>query len=181
MDQTQTALLLLGLVIAWLFYSRRKADRERRQGSTDWEAQALARMQRRGSKPDMAFSAGRDAANQVNMAREIHIPMLPASEPEMRDFYLDLLGMTEMRAPNYPAQQDGFWAIIGRRRVYFGIAPNFSSDPNDVPTLAVPNLDAMADRLTAAGHQVVWDTRLSYARRLGVIDPAGNTIALIGG
>ncbi len=181
MDQVQTGLLIIALAVVLLFISRWNSARKSGGGAHDWEAQALAKMQRRGSKPDMAFSAGRDAANQVALAREIHIPMLPVSEPEMRAFYLDLMGMTEMRAPNYPAEQDGFWAIMGRRRVYFGISPSFDTDPGDLPTLAVPSLDAMADLLTKAGHQVAWDTRLSYARRLGVVDPAGNTIALIGG
>ena len=180
-EQIAPTVLLLGLVIVYLVQARRTAHRDRQNGAPDDRLQALSRLQKTGRRPDMAFSAGRDAAHQINMARDIHIPMPPETEPQMRLFYLDLLGMTEMRAPNQSAGLGGFWAILGRRRVHFGTTPGVDTDPVAIPTLAVSRLDAMADRLTAAGHVVVWDTRLSYARRLGVVDPAGNTIALIGG
>lgn len=177
MEQIATAVLVIVIGVGLLLLARRNHKRS----GMDWETEALARMHQKGNKPDMTFSAGRDAANEAGRAREYHIPMLPASEPEMRTFYLDLLGMTEMRAPNHMSAPDGFWAIIGRRRVYFGLHPAFETDPADIPTLAVPHLDAAAAHLDAAGHAVVWDTRYAYARRLGVVDPAGNTIALIGG
>ena len=177
MEEIKTAVLIIIVGLGVLFLLRRN----RKRNAIDWQAEALARMQQRGSKPDMAFSAGRDAASEVGRAREYHILMLPEAEPQMRAFYLDLLGMTEMRAPNPLSAPDGFWAVIGRRRVYFGLHPAFEVDLADIPTLAVPSLDTTATTLDAAGHRVVWDTRYAWARRLGVLDPAGNTIALIGG
>lgn len=38
----------------------------------------------------------------------------------------------------------------------------------------------IAEKLTAAGHKLNWDTQLAYVRRLLVTDPAGNAIVLIG-
>jgi len=151
------------------------------RGSKGGEEDQIAIAKRRIGKPDMAYSAGRDAANQVGRARELHLPMEPDDESAMRAFYLDLLGLTEMRAPNYPHDQDGFWAILGARRAYFGVAPSFRTDRNEVPTFTVRDLDDMATRLADAGHRIEWDERYDYARRLFAVDPAGNPILLIKG
>ncbi|MEJ6402856.1 hypothetical protein [Yoonia sp. 2307UL14-13] len=130
---------------------------------------------------DMALSAGRDAGNKTNMAQEVHVPMEPEEEPAMRAFYLDLIGMDEMRAPTWPKEQDGFWAILGTRRTYFGLSPSFTVKAGILPTFAIRDLDAMADRLTTAGHEIAWDNRFDYARRLATLDPAGNGIVFVRG
>ena len=135
----------------------------------------------KGGGPDMALSAGRDAAHQINMAQEVHVPMRPDEEPAMRAFYLDLVGMAEMRAPTYPKDQDGFWAILGIRRAYFGLSPGFKVKAGVPPTFAIRDLDAMASALTETGHEIAWDNRLDYARRLATLDPAGNGIVFIRG
>lgn len=112
--------------------------------------------------------------------RQIHVPMLPQSEDAMRAFYLGLLGMIEMRAPDDAPAAGGFWAVSGTRQVYFGQSPDFQQPRHERPAFVYPNLDAIAQTLASAGHVAVWDTSLAYVRRLEVTDPAGNPIALIG-
>lgn len=145
------------------------------------EDDPFAKARLASGKPDMAFSAGRDAAQQNSRAQDVHIPMAPEEEPSLRSFYLDLLGLTEMRTPDTATGLDGFWAVLGTRRVYFGMSPNFPTDANQAPTFAVRDVNAMAEILVQAGCRIDWDTRYSYAQRLLTIDPAGNVIVIVRG
>ncbi|WP_341368510.1 hypothetical protein [Yoonia sp. BS5-3] len=112
--------------------------------------------------------------------RQIPVPMLPQHEAEMRGFYLDLLGMVEMRPPDGADAADGFWAVCGTRQVYFGRPENPYQKRAEPPAFVYPGLDAVAIRLTDAGWNVRWDNERDYVRRLLLTDPAGNQIALIG-
>ncbi|MEO0903444.1 MAG: hypothetical protein AAFX89_01600, partial [Pseudomonadota bacterium] len=113
--------------------------------------------------------------------QQTFIPMEPDEEPALRAFYLGELGLTEMRAPNYPKNADGFWAVSGTRQIYFGTQPSFPFDVNALPSFPIANIDAVAEQLTSAGYRAAWDSSIPYVQRLIVIDPAGTQIALIGG
>jgi hypothetical protein len=130
--------------------------------------------------PDMAYSAGRDTAQQNARFQQAFIPMEPEEEDILRAFYLQELGLTEMRAPNYPQGLDGFWAVSGTRQIYFGTQPTFAFDPSALPSFPLANLSQVAEQLATAGYEVAWDTSISYVQRLVVTDPAGTQIALIG-
>ncbi len=131
--------------------------------------------------PDMTFSAGRDAAHQNARFLQVFIPMEPQEEPALRHFYLDVLGLTEMRAPNYPKDMDGFWAVSGSRQIYLGTLPSFPFDTTSIPAFPISNLDMVAERLTTAGYRVNWNHDIAYVKRLVVTDPADNQIGLIAG
>jgi hypothetical protein len=92
---------------------------------------------RRG--PDMAFSAGRDAAHQTTRLRQTFILMEPHQEEILRAFYLHEIGLIEMRAPNSHVQQDGFWAVSGTRQTYFGTMPDFKPNFDDLPSFPIKN------------------------------------------
>ncbi|WP_108815647.1 hypothetical protein [Loktanella sp. Alg231-35] len=141
----------------------------------------IPRKTRKRRGPDMAFSAGRDAAHQNTRLQKVFVPMEPHEEAVVRAFYLDELGLMEMRAPNYPKDTDGFWAVSGTWQIYFGTRPSFPFDVDALPSFPIRGLKDVALRLDAAGYQVAWDRRVSYVQRLIVVDPAGTEIALIGG
>ena len=172
-----TDLLLAPFVVLVAFFAffRFMRNRAAEQG----EDKPRKTRKRRG--PGMAFSAGRDAAHQNTRLQQVFIPMEPAEEPALRAFYLDELGLMEMRAPNYPKDIDGFWAVSGTRQIYFGTRPSFPFDVEALPSFPIRGLEDIAARLDAAGYQTTWDRRLSYVQRLIVVDPAGTEIALIGG
>ncbi len=177
MDDFQSFIGMVSLVILVLIFG---SSRLRSRKDTS-EARRIADLKSRAGKPDMALSAGRDAAAKLANVKEVFVPMHPEEEEAMRAFYLGILGMAEMRSPNYPRDQDGFWAIMGARRVYFGLSPSFPVDRKVPPILTTRDLDAMADILTVAGHEIAWDNRDSYARRLATVDPAGNGILFLRG
>ncbi len=110
-------------------------------------------IQRRG--PDMAYSAGRDPAHQNTRLQQIFIPMEPHEKEQMRAFHLHELSLKEMRAPNYPQDLDGFWAVSGTRQIYFGTQPSFSFDAGALPAFPLANLTDVAERLTKAGYAVI--------------------------
>ena len=47
------------------------------------------------------------------------------------------------------------------------------------PAFAISGLDAMADTLLAAGHDVTWDDRIVGVRRFFTHDPVGNKLEFI--
>ncbi len=177
MQDFQSFVALVTLAILVLIFG----SSHLRPGKGKSAAQRITKLERQVGKPDMALSAGRDAAAKLARITEVFVPMHPDEELAMRAFYLETLGMTEMRSPNYPQDQDGFWAIMGARRVYFGLSPSFNVDPKLPPILTTRDLDAMADILTTAGHEIAWDNRDSYARRLATVDPAGNGVLFLRG
>ena len=96
---------------------------------------------------------------------------------EMRHFYLELLGLSEVEGVNDEEELGAFWASTGLRKVYFGDRDHgFLAGSN----LVIPDLDPAHTRLTDAGVTSHWDNGLKYVRRLQVRDPAGNHITLVG-
>jgi len=143
--------------------------------------QALEPKKKKRRGPDMAFSAGRDAAQQNARLKQVFIPMQPEEEEDLRQFYLGLIGLQEMRAPNFPDDSDGFWAVSGRRQIYFGTRPSFAFDAESLPAFPLVGLDDVVARLEAAGYHVTWDESHAYIRRCVVVDPAGTSVILIAG
>lgn len=166
------ALILFLMVLAWLYYSLKKRERD----ENDQDPHAKAKPRGRG----MDFSASRDAAQKNARLQQVFIPMEPDEETALRAFYLGELGLTEMRAPNYSEDCDGFWAVSGARQIYFGTRPSFPFDVHALPSFPIASLESLADQLAKAGHEIVWDSSIPYVQRLVVTDPAGTQIALIG-
>ena len=171
LDST-SALLVFLLVAFWLYRSHKQREAD--------ENEQDPRPKRALRGPGVAYSAGRDAAHKGARFQQIFVPMEPEEEQALRTFYLQELGLTEMRAPNYPKDVDGFWAVSGSRQIYFGTQPSFAFDTSSPPSFPLAKLEQVAARLTAAGYETAWDRSIPYVKRLVVTDPAGTQIALIG-
>jgi hypothetical protein len=110
-------------------------------------------------------------------ANTVRVPVKPDMIPQMRKFYLTLLGIPEVPIPESDGDDDAFWGSTGMRQVRFG-----PPDPAHSPeiSLVIQNLDEAHKQLTEAGAAPYWDDGLKYVRRLRVTDPAGNLITLVG-
>lgn len=170
--QIPPSLVVFLMVIFFLYRSYKQRERD----ENEEEPQPKLKRSRTG----LTYSAGRDVAQQNARFQQVFIPMEPDEEAAVRGFYLQQLGLTEMRSPNYPTGQDGFWAVSGARQIYFGTQPNFPFDVEALPSFPIADLEDVAERLTQAGHAVAWDRSISYVQRIVVSDPAGTQIALIG-
>jgi catechol 2,3-dioxygenase-like lactoylglutathione lyase family enzyme len=105
----------------------------------------------------------------------------PGCEPAARQFFGKLLGLPELAKPPALAARGGVWFAIGDRgqQLHIGVTAEHTPARKAHPAFAASDLDALADRLAAAGHQVRWDDELPGVRRFYVDDPWGNRLELL--
>jgi catechol 2,3-dioxygenase-like lactoylglutathione lyase family enzyme len=107
-------------------------------------------------------------------------------EEAARAFFGGLLGLRELRKPEALAARGGVWFAVGsEQQLHIGVvsepAPAQAPAParKAHPAFRATDLDALAQRLTAAGHPVRWDDSLPDVRRFYVDDPWGNRLELL--
>ncbi|UNO41580.1 VOC family protein [Streptomyces sp. MST-110588] len=103
----------------------------------------------------------------------------PGSEPALRAYYRDLLGMTEVPKPPALAARGGCWFEAGTAMIHLGITPGFHPATKAHPGLRVTGLTTLAHRLTTAGAPVHWDDHLPGHRRFYSHDPVGNRLEFL--
>ena len=99
-----------------------------------------------------------------------------------REFYATQLGIPEVPKPPLLAARGGCWFEVGDVRVHVGVEDDFRPARKAHPALRLPDraeLDALADRLAAAGAPVDWDGALPGYDRFHTADPVGNRIELL--
>ena len=105
----------------------------------------------------------------------------PGCELEARRFYGDVLGLQEVPKPRSLAGRGGVWFGVGAQQLHVGVEEPFSPARKAHPALRVEpaELDAVAERLAAAGATVLWDDTLPNVRRFYTEDPWGNRVELL--
>jgi ribosomal protein S18 acetylase RimI-like enzyme len=101
-------------------------------------------------------------------------------EDAARAFYGGLLGMEEMPKPEALRPRGGVWFRAGDQELHVGVEQPFAPARKAHPALALSGaageLDALAERLSAAGHTVQRETG-----RFHTADPFGNRLELVAG
>lgn len=105
-------------------------------------------------------------------------------EDEARRFYGRLLGLEELEKPPLLAARGGAWFRLGAHELHVGVADDFIPATKAHPALragSLKALEAAADRLRAAGVEVVWadPDEIPGTSRLHVHDPWGNRLELV--
>ncbi|MDP2304989.1 MAG: VOC family protein [Pseudomonadota bacterium] len=103
-------------------------------------------------------------------------------EAAARSFYGRLLGLAELAKPGDTLGNGGAWFRAGDRELHVGVDPEFRPAHKAHVGLAAADraaLEALAERLSGAGHPVKWDTRLIGVRRFFVDDPWGNRVEIL--
>ncbi|MEV5747791.1 VOC family protein [Actinoallomurus sp. NPDC052308] len=103
----------------------------------------------------------------------------PGTESRMREFYAGILGLTEVPKPPTLATRGGAWFRAPGVEVHIGAETDFRPARKAHPGILVRDLDALVDRLRAAGHQVRPDDLLPGYRRCYVDDPVGNRLEFL--
>ncbi|WUH97558.1 VOC family protein [Spirillospora sp. NBC_00431] len=103
----------------------------------------------------------------------------PGSEDVLRAFYTGVLGLEETVKPPELAKRGGAWFRGGGVELHLGIERDFRPARKAHPALLVDDLDALAARLRAAGHDVVPDGLFPGYRRLYADDPVGNRLEFL--
>jgi catechol 2,3-dioxygenase-like lactoylglutathione lyase family enzyme len=109
----------------------------------------------------------------------VQLAMPVDGEAMARDFYLVLLGMTELPKPEQLAKRGGCWFASGSVQVHLGVESDFRPAKKAHPALRCEDYDGLTSRLRAAGVEVKDDDNIPDVRRCHIADPFGNRIELI--
>jgi catechol 2,3-dioxygenase-like lactoylglutathione lyase family enzyme len=109
----------------------------------------------------------------------VQLAMPAGGEDDARRFYGGILGLDEVPKPPGLASRGGCWFRGGDVEIHLGVEEGFRPARKAHPALLVDDLDAMRDRLSAAGHEIILDGELQGHRRFYTADPFGNRIELI--
>ncbi len=92
-----------------------------------------------------------------------------------------LLGLVEVEKPESLRARGGVWFHCGEQQLHIGVEDDFAPARKAHPAIRVATgeLDALAERLSDAGEQVVWDEALAGVPRFYSQDPWGNRIELL--
>jgi catechol 2,3-dioxygenase-like lactoylglutathione lyase family enzyme len=105
----------------------------------------------------------------------VQVAAPPGCEAAARAFYGDLLGLTEVEKPEPLRGRGGVWF----EQLHVGVEQDFAPARKAHPALRVDDVDAVAERLLAAGRQVEWDDALPDVRRFYTADPWGNRVEIL--
>ena len=117
-------------------------------------------------------------SGQILGLDHVQVSCPAGSEDRMRAFYVGVLGMTEKPKPPALAVRGGVWFVAGSCEIHCGVEEPFTPARKAHPGLVVADLDALAERVAAAGAPVRWDDNLPGVRRFHTDDPVGNRLEL---
>lgn len=104
-------------------------------------------------------------------------------EAQARRFFGTLLGLTEVDKPEPLRSRGGVWFKLGAQQLHIGVEEPFAPSRKAHPALIVAprEIEALADRLAAAGAKVLWDETVPGVRRFFSEDPWGSRIEFVAG
>ncbi|MFJ5926977.1 VOC family protein [Kitasatospora sp. NPDC092948] len=109
----------------------------------------------------------------------VQLSIAPGSEDACRAFYVGVLGMTELTKPPVLAARGGLWVRADDLEIHLGVEEDFRPARRAHPGIRVTDIDALAERLAAAGVEVVWDGNFPGHRRFHALDNSGNRLEFL--
>lgn len=109
----------------------------------------------------------------------VQLAIPEGSEDVCREFWSGVLGLDEVEKPPVLAARGGCWFRGGGLEVHLGVEQDFSPARKAHPGILTDDVDAVAERLTAAGVAVQWDDDFPGMRRFYTADPFGNRLELL--
>jgi 8-oxo-dGTP pyrophosphatase MutT (NUDIX family) len=103
----------------------------------------------------------------------------PNTEDQARAFWIHIVGLVEVEKPPLLKARGGAHFESGDLSVHVGIETQFVPARKAHPALRVRDLDALALRLTNAGHPIRWSNEIPGTRRFHTDDPFGNRLEFI--
>jgi catechol 2,3-dioxygenase-like lactoylglutathione lyase family enzyme len=110
----------------------------------------------------------------------VQIAMPFGEEEKVREFYINLLGFTEISKPPELAKRGGAWFQSEHVQLHLGVEANFHPARKAHPAFIVDDLDSLITNIQNAGYET--DTSqppLDGYKRAHVFDPFGNRIELM--
>ena len=107
------------------------------------------------------------------------IAIPPDSERRAREFYVDVLGLTEVPRAESLGGRGGGWFASGGVSIHLGVDPAFSAADKAHVALLVTSLPALVARCSAAGCEIWHDVPIPGFKRAHLRDPFGNRLELM--
>ena len=124
-----------------------------------------------------APASGPDAATAPDFGlHHVQLAVPAGSEDAGRAFDVSVLGLTEIAEPPVLAARGGLCVHAEARELHLGVEDGSRPARKAHPGILVRDVDALADRLTAAGVAVRWDDDLPGHRRCYADDPVGDRL-----
>lgn len=127
-------------------------------------------------QPYTAVPAGTDIGYGIH---HVQLPIPAGGEPACREFYLKVLGLTEVAKPAGLAARGGLWVRADRLELHLGVQQDFRPQHKGHPGILVANLDRLAARARAAGLEPEFDELFVGMRRFYLPDPHGNRLEFL--
>ena len=108
---------------------------------------------------------------------QLAIPV--GGEKRARDFYVGILGFTEVAKPAAMAGRKSMWFAAGPVNLHLGIEEEFHPARRAHPALVVDDLEGIVAACSRANLQTKPDVSVNGFRRVHVFDPFGNRLELM--
>jgi catechol 2,3-dioxygenase-like lactoylglutathione lyase family enzyme len=119
------------------------------------------------------------ANGRLHGVDHVQIAIPRGAEDKARAFYVDVLGLAEVRKPARLAGRGGAWFASGDISLHLGVEDDFRPARKAHPAFLVDGLADVVARCRAAGAEVIDDDALETHARAFVFDPFGNRIELM--
>ncbi|MFH8614988.1 glyoxalase [Streptomyces sp. NPDC017979] len=105
---------------------------------------------------------------------------IPAgAEDRCREFWVGVLGMTEVEKPPALRARGGCWFRGGGLEVHLGVEEDFHPSRKAHPGILVTSIHALAQRLEVNGADVTWDDDFPGYARFHTFDKLGNRLEFL--
>jgi catechol 2,3-dioxygenase-like lactoylglutathione lyase family enzyme len=115
---------------------------------------------------------------RITGLHHVQVAIPPGAEHAARQFYGELLGMTEIEKPASLGDRGGAWFACGEQQVHCGVEPQIAASRRH-PALLTDDLERLRARLLEAGLPVVEDRQIPGFQRFYTEDPFGNRIEIM--
>lgn len=109
----------------------------------------------------------------------VQLAIPPDGEGAARRFFVEMLGMAEVRKPPDLAARGGLWVRADELEIHLGVERGFRPAAKAHPGIRVADIDGLAERLEHAGVPVEWDDHFPGHRRFYAHDPHGNRLEFL--
>jgi catechol 2,3-dioxygenase-like lactoylglutathione lyase family enzyme len=109
----------------------------------------------------------------------VQVAMPKGEEAKVRQFYGDILGMTEIPKPEELQKRGGVWFRCGAQELHLGVEEPFAPARKAHPAFLIRSFSHLLAQLEQ--HQVAYteDFAIPGRRRIFVHDPFGNRLEMI--
>lgn len=129
---------------------------------------------------DERFGYGEPHATAYRLGlHHVQLAIPAGGEEAAREFFVGVLGLTEVPKPPELAARGGLWVRGDALEIHLGVEADFRPAAKAHPGILVAELDGLAARLEQHGVEVKWDGAFPGHRRFYAADPHGNRLEFI--